>query len=332
MRTDRLAAAAALALAACYAPSFEDGLPCSASLQCPDGQRCDTTASPPVCRAGGGPTPDAPDAPPGVDSDGDGVDDGADNCDTIANANQRDHDADGHGDVCDNCPGVANPTQANTGEAPPDGVGDACDPWPGERDRVALFDGFDDPLSAVWRIRGTASVIDGYLVPDPADPFGDSSITHADSFASAARIAIELGAEIDAVDTMTLYPSVKTVLELRPNGVQTDAYECGMSVDTTAMGNPRAADLHVVIADDYMFLDGASIPSDSGRLLVRHAFVRPVAAMGGRPTCRVATPSAAADLSASNSLLSVGPPGFYAYRARARFDHVVIYVGDGAMD
>ena len=36
-----------------------------------------------------------------VDGDGDGVDDPADNCVTVANTDQLDTDADGFGDVCD---------------------------------------------------------------------------------------------------------------------------------------------------------------------------------------------------------------------------------------
>jgi hypothetical protein len=58
------------------------------------------------------------------DTDGDGVYDSADNCDTVPNANQADADTDGWGDVCDNCPAAPNPTQA---DCDGDGRGDACD-------------------------------------------------------------------------------------------------------------------------------------------------------------------------------------------------------------
>ena len=43
-------------------------------------------------------------ANPGVDTDLDGIEDGADNCPDVANANQRDRDDDGEGDVCDAYP------------------------------------------------------------------------------------------------------------------------------------------------------------------------------------------------------------------------------------
>lgn len=61
------------------------------------------------------------------DSDGDGVDDGLDNCPNTPNANQADADGDGLGDACDNCPNAANADQA---DADGDGVGDACDNCP----------------------------------------------------------------------------------------------------------------------------------------------------------------------------------------------------------
>lgn len=76
------------------------------------------------------------------DTDGDGVEDGSDNCPADANADQSDADADGTGDVCDkdfvdsdsdadgifdlqdNCPAVANADQADSDK---DGTGDACE-------------------------------------------------------------------------------------------------------------------------------------------------------------------------------------------------------------
>ncbi len=76
------------------------------------------------------------------DSDGDGVNDGNDNCPNTANPDQKDSDGDGVGDACDttpggsdddgdgvpnaddNCPDVANPDQRDSDG---DGAGDACD-------------------------------------------------------------------------------------------------------------------------------------------------------------------------------------------------------------
>ena len=54
--------------------------------------------------------------PAGLDSDGDGVADAADNCRFVANPDQADRDGDGKGDVCDPCPMVAD-GDANTNAA-----------------------------------------------------------------------------------------------------------------------------------------------------------------------------------------------------------------------
>lgn len=58
-----------------------------------------------------------------IDSDGDEIFDGQDNCPLVANASQSDMDGDGVGDACDNCPSDANPDQADSNS---DGIGDVC--------------------------------------------------------------------------------------------------------------------------------------------------------------------------------------------------------------
>jgi hypothetical protein len=67
----------------------------------------------------------------GTDIDGDGVEDGVDNCPNTCNPLQLDADNDGIGDVCDAAPGcggcgqtACEPSQADTDN---DGIGDACD-------------------------------------------------------------------------------------------------------------------------------------------------------------------------------------------------------------
>lgn len=82
-----------------------------------------------------------------LDSDGDGIPDGSDNCPGVANPGQADSDGDGQGDACDacpadpandadgdgvcgnvdNCPTTANPAQTDSDG---DGIGNACDPCP----------------------------------------------------------------------------------------------------------------------------------------------------------------------------------------------------------
>ena len=68
-----------------------------------------------------------------LDTDGDGLIDGCDNCPDVPNGpaqagipgvgNQTDSDGDAHGDVCDNCPTHANPDQE---DCDGDGTGDVC--------------------------------------------------------------------------------------------------------------------------------------------------------------------------------------------------------------
>jgi len=67
------------------------------------------------------------------DSDGDGVDDGVDNCPDTPNPGQADADGDGVGDACDNCPAMANPAQADVDG---DGAGDACDGCPSDPNKT----------------------------------------------------------------------------------------------------------------------------------------------------------------------------------------------------
>jgi ferredoxin len=97
------------------------------------------------------------DFPSPLDTDGDGVTDTADNCPTVANANQANNDGDAQGDACDtdddndtvldvndNCQFVANILQTNTDGAA-DG-GDACD---ADDDNDTIADAMDNcPVNA----------------------------------------------------------------------------------------------------------------------------------------------------------------------------------------
>lgn len=137
-----------------------------------------------------------------VDDDGDGVDDGVDNCAGTANADQADGDADGFGTACDNCPDVENLSQRD-GDA--DGVGNACDncsdlPNPGQEDVDGDGDGDvcdDDPdTDAGPRDGGSA---DGGSVPldasgsDGGPAPGDAAAVDGGPRSDAGLALVETG-------------------------------------------------------------------------------------------------------------------------------------------
>jgi Tol biopolymer transport system component len=120
---------------------------------------------------------------PRPDSDGDGVDDVADNCPSAVNPGQTDTDGDGTGDACDatpngdtdgddvdqatdNCPGVANPGQT---DADGDGTGDACDATPnGDPQCADQLDNDGDGLTDYPVDPGCSSSADDTEAPNPA--------------------------------------------------------------------------------------------------------------------------------------------------------------------
>ncbi|MBC8450276.1 MAG: hypothetical protein H8D78_21290 [Chloroflexi bacterium] len=98
------------------------------------------------------------------DSDGDGVDDGDDNCPDAANAGQEDADGDGVGDACDACPGFDDAQDAD-GDTVPDG----CDVCAGSDDgQDADGDGVPDGCD-VCAGSDDGQDADGDTVPDGCD-------------------------------------------------------------------------------------------------------------------------------------------------------------------
>lgn len=83
----------------------------------------------------------------GVDRDGDGVPDAADNCPDVANPDQGNEDGDMFGDACDPCPPLANNTPTD-----PDNDGVA---------HLILFEGFHHGVPAGWTITGGTVAVSG---------------------------------------------------------------------------------------------------------------------------------------------------------------------------
>ena len=149
--------------------------------------------------------------PPVVDTDGDGIPNGQDNCPVNANPGQEDADSDGVGDVCDptpngpdndpdgdgvptgvdNCPLNPNPGQE---DADGDGAGDVCDPTPNGPDTDADDDGvpnatdncitIPNPNQADADADGVGDVCDptpNGVTPPNNDPDGDGVPTGVDN-------------------------------------------------------------------------------------------------------------------------------------------------------
>ena len=137
-----------------------------------------------------------------VDTDGDGISDGSDNCPTIPNADQLDTDGDGMGDVCDddddndgfldvsdNCPLNANPDQADTDG---DGIGDACE----DSDGDGIFDA-DDNCPAL--ANADQADADGDGVGDVCDDSDGDGVLDADDNCPAIENTNQVDTDGDGI-------------------------------------------------------------------------------------------------------------------------------------
>ena len=161
----------------------------------------------------------------GIDTDGDGVLDGVDNCPADANPGQEDADGDGIGDACDdsdgdtvvdaldNCPATPNIDQLDTNV---DGIGDACDPNLIDSDGDAVVDALDlcpnTPAGEAVDVNGcSASQLDsdGDGVSDAVDlcpntPAGEAVDVNG---CSASQLDTDGDGVSDAVDNCVTTPN-----------------------------------------------------------------------------------------------------------------------------
>ena len=148
-------------VAGCYDPHPAEGVPCGDDGVCPSGQTCVGM----VCLAhvrGDDASPRPLDGHiTANDSDGDGIDNSADNCLDVANPDQANEDGDKFGDACDPCPVEANDTPSDPDG---DGVADGCDPHPMTAgDKIVVFEGFAHGIPSTWTVVGTTSTAPGTI-------------------------------------------------------------------------------------------------------------------------------------------------------------------------
>jgi hypothetical protein len=254
------------------------------------------------------------DAPPDVafdgpssDLDGDGIPNTTDNCPTVANPDQHDEDVDGIGNACDNCPATANPSQAN---ADSDGVGDACDPEPGAPDHIALFEGFDGPLTG-WVLDPDVTVSGGKLHA-VAGEGGIAPITSGHGW-------VETHYRIDAAPTGSsiTYRSVEVVAQGSSTGVL--GYRCGVFDNPNNPGD-RHAEIQMFVTP-YDIVGGTS---DGTNTRVGDLGTLWLAYSADHLDCRTTLP--ADDLTAAAPEQNrTGQVAVYLQNLGASFDYLVVY-------
>jgi len=298
-------------LAGCYSPAAPAGSPCGTSDSCPAPlvcspatHTCEHTAVPADARDDDAPADVAIDGPP-TDLDGDGVPNAEDDCPMIADPAQHDEDADGVGNACDNCPATANPMQQN---ADSDGVGDACDPEPAAPDHIALFEGFDGPLTG-WTLDPDVTVSGGRL-HSVAGEGGIAPITSGHGWVATHYT-------IDALDPDAPYRSVEVVAQGSSTGVL--GYRCGVFDNPNNPGH-RHSEIEMFV-DPYGIAVGAS---DGMNAQVGDIGTLGLAYSATSLECRTTLP--VADVTAAPPEQDrTGQVAVYLQNLGASFDYLVVY-------
>jgi hypothetical protein len=284
----------AAALAGCFSPKPQPGVPCGNGGACPDGLVCAPATN--TCETTLGDDIDASiDTPIAIDAPA---------CATTT----HDEDGDGIVDSCDNCPGIANANQADTTEVTPDGVGDACDPRPMARDRIALFESFA-AMPQGWTIDPEAKVMNDQLVQPAANGYGEAYSTTT----STAGV-VQARYHVTALNNDAPYASAEVVAERASGSV--GGYRCGVFQD--GAGGPRIVAIQIYI-DPYDVKTGNV---DGARFVVGQTGLLTLA-FGGTLACKASDPSEQVQVTEPEA--RTGVVGLGTQYVGIAFDYLVLY-------
>lgn len=275
--------------------------------------------------------PDAmPDASPDADEDGDGVRNGDDNCLLRPNPEQIDEDGDGVGDACDNCPTVPNSDQTDVLDG--DGVGDACDPRPrSPGDSIAFFDGFEHSSPGTppgWqRTGGEWSSAQGRLAQRNAST---TAMLYRDM--SLGDVIIDA---VVTVDELVSGLDSHVAVFARSSGGFDQGYVCG--VERSAGGSTRLRIIQLGPDGVAIVVDSCSWELSEGKSYrLTHAQFQ-----GDRSDTTACSAGESGSANSPWTMVhgdtrpdrpSMGVVGVRTRRARASFQHVVVYALGGPVE
>ncbi len=187
-----------------------------------------------------------------TDSDGDGINDCADNCPNTSNDDQTDTDNDGAGDVCDDCPNDSGKTEYGDcgcgtadSDSDGDGVNDCDDGCPNDADKT-------DPGLCGCGKEDVDTDGDGTLDCDDECPYDEEK-----------TVAGECGCDADETDSDSDgYPDC--VDECPDDSGKTEEGICGCGTADTDVDNNGIIDCVQNDPIDYLTLDANSNGTGSG--------------------------------------------------------------------
>lgn len=234
----------------------------------------------------------------------------ASTCPMPGDADFVDEDGDDVDDSCDRCPVDADPDQVDGDD---DGVGDACD-LTDTPTRIAFFDGFHAPLSALWQ----SSIADQWEVVDDAaelqEGTGLSTLTVKD---------LDLGdGRVDASITVRAVPTAPdhTTGVLFVEGTAA-GYLCAATRATATTDAEGLLARNSTLARDPLTgqipLGDELVPDRQLELDARFS--------AADQECRIELAGITSLLVAEDTTLTTGTAGIYAQGLSVRVQHVIVY-------